>query len=232
MLADTNERPGVEEQYQTANNASDLRVEADRRGAADVLIAAGYSQSRLGMALLRLHSEWDTANRRLEREAAKLPTVAEFAARMAPVALRVERDAHGRPRTVRGPNMKCAAERAHHAKHEADRSRESELRMLANDLKSRATVWAELAPWLKLKGIGHEIGAAALQHWLSPTCPHCQGHGLRKVPNQPALSAKQCNRCHGTGRRPAPKDSGRVLGHLDYCVGVARGSLKNRLRRS
>lgn len=51
----------VEEAYTSATNSSDLRVEADRRGDADVLIAAGWSMSRIGAALLRLHSEYDSA---------------------------------------------------------------------------------------------------------------------------------------------------------------------------
>jgi hypothetical protein len=61
MLADTNERPGVEERYEVATNTSRLLLEEHRTGAADVLIAAGLSESRLGLALLRLHSEWSSS---------------------------------------------------------------------------------------------------------------------------------------------------------------------------
>ena len=50
----------TEEAYASATHSSDLRVEADRRGDADVLIAAGWSMSRIGGALLRLHSEYDS----------------------------------------------------------------------------------------------------------------------------------------------------------------------------
>lgn len=49
----------VEERYSTANTASNLRCEADRGGAIDVIIASGMSPSRLGSALLRLRTEWD-----------------------------------------------------------------------------------------------------------------------------------------------------------------------------
>lgn len=59
MLADTNERPGIAEQYETATNTSNLKVEADRHGAGDVLIAAGWSPSRVGGALKRLQSEFE-----------------------------------------------------------------------------------------------------------------------------------------------------------------------------
>lgn len=55
--------PTVDERYITATNTSNLKVLSDRRGAADVLIAAGWSASRLGAALMRLHSEFDGAAR-------------------------------------------------------------------------------------------------------------------------------------------------------------------------
>lgn len=68
-MGDTNtgsERPDIEELYQTASNTSNLKVEAERRGSGDVLIAAGWSASRVGMALLRLHSEWDASEKPLK----------------------------------------------------------------------------------------------------------------------------------------------------------------------
>ena len=67
-------RPDIAERYHTATNASNLRVEADRGGSADILIAAGMvgvkplsgsahpvamDMARLGMALMRLHTEFD-----------------------------------------------------------------------------------------------------------------------------------------------------------------------------
>jgi hypothetical protein len=56
-----NERPGIEERYETASNTSDLTLQLDTDlpgGAADVLIAAAWGETRMGGALLRLHSEW------------------------------------------------------------------------------------------------------------------------------------------------------------------------------
>ena len=57
-MLNNEDRPGVEEQYSQACTSSNLRVEADRRSAADVLIASGMSNSRLGGALMRLRSEY------------------------------------------------------------------------------------------------------------------------------------------------------------------------------
>lgn len=51
----------VEEKYIVANRSSHLRVEADKAGAVDLLICAGWSQSRIGMALMRLKTKADRA---------------------------------------------------------------------------------------------------------------------------------------------------------------------------
>lgn len=55
----------ITERYITANNATSLVVDADSvRGNVDVLIAAGWSKSTLGLALLRLISEFDAAEKK------------------------------------------------------------------------------------------------------------------------------------------------------------------------
>ena len=55
----------VQEAYSTAANTSNLRLcvrEGASRSDADILVAAGWSRSRVGGALLRLHSEYDGAD--------------------------------------------------------------------------------------------------------------------------------------------------------------------------
>lgn len=49
----------VDETYAVAVASENLRVQADRGGDVDCLIASGWSPSRVGALLLRLHSEWD-----------------------------------------------------------------------------------------------------------------------------------------------------------------------------
>ena len=62
MFADTNDNLiTLVESYESACNTSDMSVEADRRGSADMMNAGGWSDSHLGMALLRLRSEWESA---------------------------------------------------------------------------------------------------------------------------------------------------------------------------
>ncbi len=54
----------VDELYQTANHSSNLRVKAERAGAGDVIVVAGWSKARVGVALMRLHGEYDGAAKR------------------------------------------------------------------------------------------------------------------------------------------------------------------------
>lgn len=63
MTTDPTHSPcrSVEEAYTRAGtSSSNLRVDPDRRGDADVLIAAGWSPGMLGSALMRLRGEWDS----------------------------------------------------------------------------------------------------------------------------------------------------------------------------
>ena len=53
------DRPGIEEQYSRASQSSNLRCEAYKNGAADILIASGMSGRGLGGALMRLHTEYN-----------------------------------------------------------------------------------------------------------------------------------------------------------------------------
>lgn len=51
----------VAERYATATEAHSLKVDTERSGAADVLIAAGLAGDGLGVSLVRLRAEFDTA---------------------------------------------------------------------------------------------------------------------------------------------------------------------------
>ncbi len=62
-MSQPEDRPTIDERYTSATHASSLVVTAERGGAADMLIAAGWSPSRLGASLLRLVSEWDGAEK-------------------------------------------------------------------------------------------------------------------------------------------------------------------------
>lgn len=219
MLADT-DRPGIDEQYISATNATDLRVEADRRGAADFLIAAGWSKKELAGALDHLKAEWDSAAKP-RRPIPRLVQALESYIRQEDRAAEAEAKRLGMAWTPPGPLADRARERA-------DAWYANELRMFAQSMKSRAAVWAYLAPWLAWKGIAEEVGAAALLHWLDPNCPHCEGHGRRKVPHSPARLAI-CNKCHGSGKRAAPPGSAKVLDFMGERVERAGHHMRRRL---
>jgi hypothetical protein len=256
-MLDTGERAGVEERYSTAGNTSDLSVEADKGNSADVIIAAGWSDSRIGMALLRLHSEWNgcakpkrstramiearasairdedaqaKANRakangeldRLRKLQAKEPTFDRAVEIM-------EQESLYQRKTLPMPEPRFGNP-VERAQTEADHWYVNELRLLANGLKGRAVVWQQLAPWIALKGIDPEVAAEGLLHWLDPTCQRCGGHGLLKSPDAPTLSAKRCGKCYGRGEVAIPHGAGKMVDHLNACVGLARRSLKDRLR--
>lgn len=64
MATGTADKPGIEETYSGAVTSSNLRMEVREdspNGAASVLIAVGWSPSRLGAALMRLHTGPDRA---------------------------------------------------------------------------------------------------------------------------------------------------------------------------
>jgi hypothetical protein len=86
---DPNPPPTAEESYATAASASNLRVEADRRTPADMVIAAGMNQHRMGLALMRLMTEWDASAKPKPMEPKK---VEELAASLAvePSTMRVK----------------------------------------------------------------------------------------------------------------------------------------------
>jgi hypothetical protein len=231
-MLDTGERAGIEERFETACNASSLKVEAEKGGAADLMIAAGWSDSRVGMALLRLHSEWDGSAKPKRATEAMIAAIAE--------RLKADDEA---ARTRWGPPNPKAPKPGNpmvRARSESVAWYRRELRLLAQSLKSRASVLEQLTHWAILRGIDPLVVGPAVLHWLAPTCTVCDGHGHRKVQEDvllngrslkdPKLSPKQCHACQGTGNAHAPEGSGRVLTHIDYVVQVARQSMKKRLR--
>ena len=207
MATEEDQKPGIDERYQAATSTSNLRVEADKAGAGDVIIAAGMSDSRLGMALLRLHSEWDSSAKPRKISPDQIKALAL-----------TMRDSHGKPDMMR-------------ARRESAAWFASELRLFAQALKSRPAVIEGLTAWAAIKDIPAHAVPLAVLHWLHHTCQVCDGHGRRKVPDQPALGARQCHACDGFGQTHRPEGSTRLLTHIDYCIQQARNSLKRRLHR-
>lgn len=202
-----------------------------RRTAADMVAAAGYaagvdchgpSPTRLGMALLRLHSEW-TACARPKRVGREVVESLADAIRLSDI--RAKESARLRGVAFAEPGSPFGRANA-----EVQGWYTNELRLLALRLKSRAEVIGQLIAWGALKGIDPEVVTTALAFWMDDTCHHCHGHGLTFTDFQ---AAKRCKPCEGTGKtleRTQAVD--RVLRHIDYALGMARGQLRERLKNS
>jgi hypothetical protein len=207
MFGIDNERAGVEEQYQVAGNTSNLTVEADRRGSADFLIAAGLIKNRMASALVHLEGAWAKADKPAKRSAAWIATrAAEYP------------DKKGRP-DIRRATIEAMVL---HAK---------EMRNLAARLPGRNTVLGLLEEWATMYGIENDLLSPAIFHWLAPACPACEGRGKHRMPDAPTLSKRTCNHCAGTGTWPRPLGADRVHNYLKSCVGKAKGDMVSLLYR-
>lgn len=233
----------MDERYESAACTSDMSVgggmipKDHRSGAGDVVAAAGLvggrlrqvapgeyillapNDSSIGMALLRLHSEWAaSAKPRRVGPQVILKLAEDIKKQDAVNAATAKRK--DKPYESPGPALG-------RANAEAARWYANELLLLANRLKSRAEVLEQLSAWAAIKGIAPEVVPEALLHWLSPTCEACDGHGLLFVEHQ---ATRQCHKCSG-GERKRTEGVDRVLRQIDYALGIARGSLKRRLMR-
>jgi hypothetical protein len=226
MLHD--ERPGVEENYLVASSSSNLRVEADRRGDGDMVIVAGWTTSRIGMALLRLHSEWDRAEKPRKPLPPLVALVAATMPRVQPTHFVISAkamDKHWRKEPARRMEL---------AQQQAQRWYMSEMVRLVGSLSSLASVRHQLTEAGLRWGLEHavEVVPATIAYWLDQTCPHCHGLKFTQVPGAPALSAKACKHCGGTGVAPVPHGQAgrRLANYMDDCVSRAQSALKERLR--
>jgi len=212
--------PDVTEAYTSATHASNLRVEidADRRSSADVLMAAAWSPSRLGGALLRLHSEFDGAQhpRRMTPAA-----ISAYAQTIAPVPGLAEKEA--------------ALDQITRARVSADEWHRHEVMLLLGRLKTLPEVRNQLTLRAQIWGVfqPEDVAVAVLIWWLDPICKGCNGIKFELIKETPVKSTKPCKCCRGSGEASLPyKEEGRrMANYIDDCIQRARDSMKNRLRK-
>jgi hypothetical protein len=226
MLQDDTTRT-IEEAYCSAANSSDLRVEADRRGDADILIAAGWTPGRVGAALLRLHSEWDRVEKPQRPNAAAV-------ARMA-AALTINQVMQlGAELLVSVGSLKPPAATDAVAKAQAQAWYTTEIERQLMQLKTWPEVRAGLVVMAQGWGFADPLGmaAAVLRYWLDQTCGTCHGTKWALVPGTDRQSGKACRMCHGSGlvKPPFGEQGKRLAAWLDDCASTARGSIGHRLR--
>jgi hypothetical protein len=217
------EAPTTQEQYACAIHSMSLRVEAGRQGDADLLIAAGWSKSRFGAVMMRLHSEWDSAERRGCRIPRK-PNRKQISLKAQEIAR------HARAETV---------EQVHsdQAKAEMAAAYEQELKETMRALKSLPAARLHLSIKLAMDGCqsAEEMAAAVLLHWLHPTCPACCGRKFQLLKwSEDELSDQACGGCGGSGQAPVPGGEAGKAGanYIDDCVGIARQSIRDKLRHT
>lgn len=210
------DRRTIEESYASATASSDLRCdtrEGTPRSDTDLLIAAGWSPSRIGAALLRLHTEWDGA------EHLRPATGADFAQ-----AARARQPvAQGQtPAAARAQAEKLAAGHNH-----------QQAKLLMAHLKTMPVVREQLTLQLLKWKVedAEQVAGALLRWWLAPNCHACHGRKFEVIPDTGRLSSKHCKPCGATGKLRIPHgDAGRRLANwMDDCVGIARNSIRKRL---
>lgn len=230
---DQHAKPCAEELYELATNASNLRQEADRRGAADVLRDMAMSTDRLGAALRRLRSQWERVEKPMRPRTRSAKEWAEILPRVQQ-GVRKVRNASGKE--VEEPIMvldMASAELANQEerdRHDAAYTRE--LARLASQLPElpavRDAVTIQAVKW----GIEHaaEKASAVVRYWLDQNCPACDGTKWETVAGTNRQSTKVCKCCRGSGVAPVPhgQEGRKLANHMDQCLHRHRQTLKAR----
>lgn len=205
----------IAEKYISATHTSNLRCEADTAGQVDPIIAAGMSRSRIGMSLLRLHSEYDgTPKPRKMTDAA----IEAYAVSMDKVK---DQTATHKQNLVK-------------AHREAEQWYIHELRLMLGRMKSLPAVREQLTLIADHFCMDHpqEVAVGVLVWWLDSVCGMCHGAQRGHQVDASKLSIAVCPACRGGGKRVLPYgEAGRKLEDvINEAIGMARASLKKRLR--
>lgn len=218
MTEDTT-KPGIEERYSSATNTSTMKMEVERSMPVDVLTAAGWSQSRIGSALLRLHSEWDAVEKPTRPSPGRIAALVGTA-QSAIKDVKADLDKYGRLT----PNGARIYAQAWH-RHEAG--------LLLGKLKTLPAVRGQVEEHLKSWGMAEPATqvAAVLLWWLDQTCHACHGTKYEVVAGTNRQSGRLCRCCQGSGLMPVPhgQDGKRLANWLDGCTQLARTQISKSL---
>lgn len=233
----------IEERYSSATNASNLKVErdADRRNVADILIAAGWSRSRFGTALLRLQSEWDGSAKPRPLSAAAVKVLAKtFEGETGPDG-KVEVDALGADAEQKRREGTGGRERVvplEAARRQASEWHLHELGLLFQKLKTLSEVREMLDAYGCLRRIESSavVAAGVIAWWLHHVCPSCHGGRYELLPGTDTRSSRICKTCKGTGSTKVPfaADGAAMVAEIEVALHGATcsmgASLRNRTR--
>jgi hypothetical protein len=214
------DRPNIEEQYTSATHASSLVVDPDHTGSADKLIASGWSKSRLGSALMRLHSEADGTPEPVRLHERGIGLLATEIARE-------------RCKVEQRPTVVVKDCDWSEARKQAGEWFLHEQGLRLQRLKTLPEVRHQLASWAWASDIPKplEVVAGALLWWLSKTCHACHGQRWQIIPGTGRLSQIPCEACNGTGNRAKPDGAltTMVVGYIGECINASRAGMSQRL---
>lgn len=215
------EKRGVEEQYTSAMSTSDLRVEAERRCDADIIIASGWSQGRVGGALMRLHTEYDGGEK---------PRLLDFHYFMTDLVRAAAAAAVAKDGKVAKEEMRRLKKRAHEL---SNRFNVSQLTVFLSKLKALPDVRSQVTLELVKRGMqdAEPLAVDLIRWWLHQTCPVCNGTKMQTAEGTSRHNGKACQACHGTGKTEVP---GGELGRrtatwMDHCREKHRATLGRRM---
>lgn len=213
---DPNERPTIAEKYGVAIGQGSTRIAA-RASSGDVVLAAALQRNRLGTALMRLLSEYDSVRADLERVGAIKARNAEHVRELLAQAETFERSAKAADRD-------CLAVEAAAHRRAAARLREDALavpKRTPDEIKAaRVFILVELKTLTEAK---QRVGALALSMasrkkraldgdlvlklagqtldiFLDPNCHDCDGTG-KSGSGYLGEVERQCRTCRGSGHR-------------------------------
>lgn len=213
----------TQEQYARAVQSSSLRMNTDEhsRGDADVLVAAGWSKSRFGSALMRLQSEWDG----MERLIPTKPTKRDVAKAAQESIESSVVDVKGKQRLVHTRSHK--AEYMEESRKRLESSYAAQMQRTVAPLKTLRSAGLHLSVKMALDGVTDEdLPARLLLYWLNPKCGVCHGTGIQ--PN----SERGCGKCRehpGTATPPGGAQGRKALNYIEDCIEIARTDMRHKL---
>lgn len=236
------DRPTVDESYSRAIRSNHLESDSRRRGDLDLLIASGWARDGLGTSLYRLRTEFD-GQRAAYQQADQALTQAREDVR------HVLRKATVLRLTNTAEAMELHAKAIAMAKaltEQAERQALTSRALILVHLKSLRPARERLGAWALLMATKERymaddatvqrIASRALQAWIDPICPACDGLGFTGEAGAVRLL---CRACSGSTRRHvqlAGDDDGErfgrfLLSNMDRKAEAVARAMRRFLRR-
>ena len=187
-------RVTLAERYGIATTTSNLRV-GEKRGDADLILAAGLQPNHLGVQLLRLQGEFDGIK-------AELAHAEEAARRLEAQAKRADRA--GVTEDFDGPALAQIIRRRSEGEIITERflilQHLGTLRQTKMAVWSFAMVLADKQRFRQRGDVVQRLSAKALDIFLDPTCGACEGTGVVGS-GYLGETMRVCDRCGGSAHR-------------------------------